>query len=156
MKRVTFFSALFGAVVMFLALGSTKAQAFGTCEDRIFHSGVVVGYRCEEQDQDEDTPVSMCTYLHENVDPLSFIWSLDEELLYCQCRKTWAGFETDPYEFLCTGYEEEDDETMGLAAKILWKNGPIRAEGVEVVIGGSSGAGFVLKCKPDPSCVPSG
>jgi hypothetical protein len=153
MKRITFISAVVATVFMFLALGPTKAQALVNCEDMIFPSGSELAfYRCDERDQDGDTN-NFCTTFEQG-GTLSFNWFLDEgDSVDCQCRKTFLGFETNAWEFLCTGREEEDEEVMALAGRILWIGGPILAEGVEVPMDPSADAGgFILKCRPDPSC----
>jgi hypothetical protein len=154
MKKLAFISSLFAAVFMFLALGSTKAKAFGNCEDRIFPSGPVAGYFCHETDQDALNTEEYCTFFDQG-GPLSFQWVLDNEFtLDCQCRKTLLNFETHPYEFLCAGIEDED-EAVGFIGKISWKGGPILAEGVEVEGDDpDESGGSLLKCRPDPSCVP--
>jgi hypothetical protein len=156
MRKITFISALFATVFMFLALGSTKAQAWGNCEDRIFPWNTSTAfYRCDKTEQEPDSE-EFCTWFQQGGE-LSFQWYLEEgaEVLDCQCRKTWADFETHPYEFLCTAFVEETDEgddVMGLTGKIFWKGGPIQAEGVEIELGNGQGGGFFLKCRPDPSC----
>jgi hypothetical protein len=76
-------------------------------------------YRCDERDQDGDTN-DFCTTFEQG-GTLSFNWFLDEgDSVDCQCRKTFLGFETNAWEFLCTGREEEDEEVMALAGRILW------------------------------------
>lgn len=152
MKRIIFISAVVATVFIFLALGPTRAQAWFNCEDMIFPSGSPLAfYRCDERDQDGGTD-NFCTYFQQG-GTLSFIWFLNEgDRVDCQCRKTFLGFETNPWEFLCTGREEEDNEVMGLVGRISSIGGPILADGVEVVIEDSEGGGFVLRCRPDPSC----
>jgi hypothetical protein len=157
MKKLTSICALVATVFMFLALGSTRAQASGNCEDKIFHPGSPVCYECDVVDQGGDTETNI-TEFQQYEGQLSFIWILDQDItLQCQCRKTFLGFETHPYEFLCTGIEssgDDDDGVAGLTGKIFWKGGPIQAEGVEVETitdaddDDDSGEGFFLKCRP--------
>jgi hypothetical protein len=154
MKKLTSICALFATVFMFLALGFTSAQAWANCENWIFHPGSPVCYECNEVDQGGDTETKSTQFLQYE-GQLSFVWILDQDItLQCQCRKTFFGFETHPFEFLCTGIEGDDDDgAAGLTGTIFWKGGPIHAEGVEVELAGGdddddSGEGFFLKCRP--------